>query len=161
MPYALNDTLSYTHLTGSIEITEQQYKDAMSAKMVGRAAYVHDGKLLIETAEKRTVYSTPDGRSKEIAENAPLPEDCTETPRPSVDHVWQDDAWVYVEPEPLTIEQIYALRAAAYADPHAGSDRHFAEAARKRADNDEAGADAATAAGLARVAEIKAEYPLP
>lgn len=64
-------------------------------------------------------------------------------------------------PEPPTIEQIYALRAAAYADPHAGSDRHFLEAARKRAEDDTEGADAATQAGLARVTEIKAEYPLP
>ncbi len=53
------------------------------------------------------------------------------------------------------------LRAIAYADPVSGSDRHFAEAARKSAVGDSEGADAATAAGLARVDEIKAEYPLP
>lgn len=64
-------------------------------------------------------------------------------------------------PKPPTLEQVYALRAAAYADPLTGSDRHFAEAARKRAEDDTAGADAATQAGLARVSEIKAEYPLP
>lgn len=65
------------------------------------------------------------------------------------------------KPKPLTIEQVYALRATAYADPQTGSDRHFAEAARKRAEDDTTGAAAATQAGLARAAEIKAEYPLP
>lgn len=53
------------------------------------------------------------------------------------------------------------MRAIAYAHPKTGSDRYFVEAARKRAEDDMAGADAATVAGLARVAEIKAEYPLP
>lgn len=61
-----------------------------------------------------------------------------------------------------TVEIPYDVaRAKAYADPQTGSDRHFAEAARKTAKGDTAGAAAATQAGLARVAEIKAEYPLP
>lgn len=64
-------------------------------------------------------------------------------------------------PEPPTLDQVYALRAAAYADPQNGSDRHFLEAARKTAEGDTVGADAATQAGLARVAEIKSEWPLP
>ena len=65
-------------------------------------------------------------------------------------------------PEPLTREQIEALRLRAYADPITGSDRYFAEAARLQA----MGAaqeeiDAANAAGAARYAEIQGEYPWP
>lgn len=61
---------------------------------------------------------------------------------------------------PPTREQVEALRLAAYADPVTGSDRYFAEAARMNAMG-EAGADAVIAAGVARYAEIQAEYPWP
>lgn len=61
---------------------------------------------------------------------------------------------------PLTIAQVEALRLKAYADPVTGSDRYFAEAARMNAMG-EAGADAVTAAGVARYEEIQAEYPWP
>lgn len=73
---------------------------------------------------------------------------------------YREGVFSHPDPEPLTVDQVYALRAAAYADPQNGSDRHFLEAARKTAEGDTAGADAATQAGLERVAEIKAEYPL-
>lgn len=52
-------------------------------------------------------------------------------------------------------------RARAYSNPVTGSDRYFAEAARKRAAGDEDGAAAAEQSGLAAVADIKAAIPLP
>ncbi len=61
---------------------------------------------------------------------------------------------------PPTREQVEALRLAAYADPVAGSDRYFTEAARMNAIG-EAGADAVIAAGVVRYEEIQAEYPWP
>lgn len=52
-------------------------------------------------------------------------------------------------------------RLRAYADPEAGSDRHFAEASRLEAQGLADEAEAARAAGLARYDEIKAMYPWP
>lgn len=64
-----------------------------------------------------------------------------------------------IEPEPLTNEQIKEQRAIEYANPTTGSDRYFAEAARKRASGDEQGASEAEQLGIARVEEIKSQYP--
>jgi len=63
-------------------------------------------------------------------------------------------------PAPLTSEQIEALRLRAYADPLFGSDRYFAEAARMQAVG-ENGWEAVRTKGVARFAEIQAEYPWP
>lgn len=63
-----------------------------------------------------------------------------------------------IEPEPLTNEQIKEQRAIEYASPITGSDRHFLEAARKRASGDEQGAIDAEKLGIARVEEIKAQH---
>lgn len=64
-------------------------------------------------------------------------------------------SWDEPEQIPPTAEQIEVLRARAYAHPTTGSDRHFLEAARKRAAGDEEGAEASDALGLERVEQIK------
>lgn len=64
-------------------------------------------------------------------------------------------------PPSLTREQIEARRLRAYADPLAGSDRYFAEAQRETLLGNPEAADAAKALGMARFAEIQAEYPWP
>jgi hypothetical protein len=64
-------------------------------------------------------------------------------------------------PAPLTREQLEALRLRAYADPLTGSDRYFAEAQRESLLGNAEVADAAKALGMARFAEIQAEYPWP
>lgn len=69
--------------------------------------------------------------------------------------VWGDGEWVESDPTPLTVEEIEKLRAIAYSDSITGSDRHFIEAARKRATGDEDGAIEAEQLGVARVSEIK------
>jgi hypothetical protein len=61
---------------------------------------------------------------------------------------------------PLTVEQVEALRLAAYADPATGSDRFFAEVSRMQAMG-EAGWEALRDQGAARYEEIKVEYPWP
>lgn len=63
-------------------------------------------------------------------------------------------------PAPLTVEQIEALRLAAYADPVAGSDRFFAEVARMQVMGED-GWESARQKGADRYQEIKAEYPWP
>lgn len=64
-------------------------------------------------------------------------------------------------PAPLTRAQIEAARLRAYADPLTGSDRYFAEAQRESLIGNVEAAEAAKALGLARFAEIQAEYPWP
>lgn len=64
-------------------------------------------------------------------------------------------------PVPLTRGQIEASRLRAYADPITGSDRYFAESSRESLLGNTEAAEAAKALGLARFAEIQAEYPWP
>lgn len=64
-------------------------------------------------------------------------------------------------PAPPTLEQVEAARLRAYADPLTGSDRFFAEAQREAVLGNAEAAEAARASGLARFAEIQAEYPWP
>jgi len=68
---------------------------------------------------------------------------------------------VVVPDPPPTREQLEAQRLRAYADPLTGSDRYFAEAQRESLLGNVEAADAAKALGLARFAEIQAEYPWP
>lgn len=64
-------------------------------------------------------------------------------------------------PPPVTREQVEEQRLRAYADPLAGSDRYFAEAQRESLLGNAEAADAAKALGMARFAEIQAEFPWP
>lgn len=62
---------------------------------------------------------------------------------------------------PATREEVEAQRLRAYADPITGSDRYFAEAQRESLLGNAEAAEAAKALGMARFAEIQAEYPWP
>ncbi|WZL14750.1 tail fiber assembly [Vibrio phage vB_VpaM_XM1] len=68
------------------------------------------------------------------------------------------------DPEPPTKEELKKNaernRAMACADPINGSDKLFMEAMRKRVAGDEKGAFEAEQAGIARVEQIKQEFPL-
>lgn len=64
-------------------------------------------------------------------------------------------------PPPATRADIEAARLRAYADPLTGSDRYFAEAQRESLLGNAEAAEAAKALGMARFAEIQAEYPWP
>lgn len=64
-------------------------------------------------------------------------------------------------PVPLTVEQVENARLQACAHPLTGSDRYFAEAQRRDAIGDTAGADLARIAGANRYEQIKAEFPWP
>lgn len=62
----------------------------------------------------------------------------------------------------MSRNDIEKLRLIAYADPIAGSDRYFSEAARLAAiGGSEDAIKAATAAGISRAAEIATMYPWP
>jgi len=71
---------------------------------------------------------------------------------------------ILIDPPPAPVatrEQVEARRLVAYADPLSGSDRYFAEAQRESLLGNAEAADAAKALGMARFAEIQAEYPWP
>jgi len=78
---------------------------------------------------------------------------------------WGEDGRPFLRPAPPpappTREQIEAARLRAYADPLTGSDRYFAEAQRESLLGNTEASDAAKALGMARFAEIQAEYPWP
>ncbi|AWX98573.1 hypothetical protein A8139_00655 [Marinomonas primoryensis] len=94
MPYALGDKISISILDGGIEITDEEYVAAVTAKISGRNVYVHGGSLLIESIERREIYSTESGSVKEIAANAPLPDFYTDIPPPTHDHEWDGGEWI-------------------------------------------------------------------
>lgn len=71
---------------------------------------------------------------------------------------------ILIDPPPPptpTREQVEAKRLRAYAEPLTGSDRYFAEAQRESLLGNASAADAAKALGMARFAEIQAEFPWP
>jgi len=74
---------------------------------------------------------------------------------------WVDPASPELLPAPPARPEIEAQRLRAYADPITGSDRYFAEAQRESLLGNAEAAEAAKALGLARFAEIQAEYPWP
>lgn len=77
---------------------------------------------------------------------------------------WLYDGQAFAAPEPPpapTRAEVEAARLRAYADPLTGSDRYFAEAQRESLLGNAEAAEAAKALGLARFAEIQAEYPWP
>lgn len=110
-----------------------------------------DGKWSISVDNRGVEYWLSDGSKHKITElGVSIPEDAL---------------FKEPEPEPPTTEELMQkaslARTMAYADLTTGSDKHFAEAIRKRAAGDEQGAIEAEQIGLQRVSEIKEEYPLP
>ncbi|ELT7224150.1 hypothetical protein Q4K74_000659 [Vibrio cholerae] len=91
--YALCDALMLTYEDGAIEITEQQYKDALAAKMAGRKAFVRDGELVIFSGVMVKTWSKSTKEPKEFDEFDIIPEDYTLI-EPVGDVVWSDLKWV-------------------------------------------------------------------
>ncbi|EGR2469193.1 tetratricopeptide repeat protein [Vibrio cholerae] len=93
--YAFEDTLiSDNAEEGAIEITEQQYKDALAAKMAGRKAFVRDGELVIFSGIMRTIWNCEDGSTKEIDEQELIPDGWTDKERKTAFDRWMDGEWV-------------------------------------------------------------------
>jgi hypothetical protein len=94
--WAIDDAIliSNEQAEGSIEITKQQYNDALEAKMKGRKAFVKDGELIIYT-EKVTAYLKSDcTQQKEFDDKMLVTGDYTlDVPATHFDE-WIDDSWV-------------------------------------------------------------------
>lgn len=74
---------------------------------------------------------------------------------------WVGGEWAGDSEPSLTREQVEHARLQAYANPLTGSDRYFAEALRRDAIGDTAGAASARLAGVKRYEQIKAQYAWP
>ncbi|EOX3345189.1 phage tail protein [Vibrio cholerae] len=92
--FAFEDALMLEHVEDAIEITEQQYNDAIAAKMAGRQAFVRDGELVIFSGVMRSIWNCEDYSIKEIDEQELIPEGWTDKERKTAFDRWIDGEWV-------------------------------------------------------------------
>ena len=94
MPYyATENQISTQPIEGGIEITKQQYKDALQAQLDGHTVVIRGDGLRLLSPETRTVYSIADKSEKKIAENDDVPSGYTET-EPQKHDAWDGAKWV-------------------------------------------------------------------
>ncbi|EJL6470711.1 phage tail protein [Vibrio cholerae] len=93
--FAFEDVLKLDNAEeGAIEITEQQYNEALAAKMAGRKAFVRDGELIIFSGVMRPIWNCEDGSTKEIDEQELVPDGWTDKERKTAFDRWMDGEWV-------------------------------------------------------------------
>ncbi|EGQ9962132.1 phage tail protein [Vibrio cholerae] len=92
--FAFEDALMLEHVEGAVEITEQQYNEALAAKIAGRKAFVREGELVIFSGVMRTIWNCKDGSTKEIDEQELIPEGWTDKERKTAFDRWMDGEWV-------------------------------------------------------------------
>lgn len=92
--FAFEDALMLEHVEGAIEITEQQYNDALAAKMEGRKAFVRNGELVIFSGVMRTIWNTSDKSIKEIDEFDIIPAGYTNVEPLNPSDVWDGSEWL-------------------------------------------------------------------
>lgn len=93
--FAFEDALMLDNTEeGAIEITEQQYNDALAAKMEGRKAFVSDGNLIIYTGKVTAYLKSDCTQQKEFDDKTLVTDDYTlDAPKSRFDE-WIDSAWV-------------------------------------------------------------------
>ncbi|EGR4158505.1 TPA: phage tail protein [Vibrio cholerae] len=158
--FAFEDALMLEHVDGAIEITEQQYNDAIAAKMVGRKAFVRDGELAIFSGVMRTIWNCEDGSTKEIDEQELIPEGWTDKERKTAFDRWMDGEWVtdisakYID----EFNQVDNLRRSLY---FAMVDPLVSEANIKRLQGKEAEAIELERQAIAAREKIQLDHPWP
>ncbi|EMV7052193.1 hypothetical protein [Vibrio cholerae] len=103
--YALDDVLMTAHKDGAIEITEQQYNEALNAKMEGRKAFVRDGELVVFSGIMVTAWDKLTRQPKEFDKFDVIPADYTLI-EPVGDVVWDEFDWVERIKSPQEFAQI-------------------------------------------------------
>ncbi|EGR2024055.1 hypothetical protein DYB89_03145 [Vibrio cholerae] len=103
--YALGDALLSAPEDDAIEITEQQYNDALAAKMAGRKAFVWDGELVVFSGVMVKAWSKISRQPKEFDEFEIISEDYTLI-EPVGDVVWGQAKWVDRIKSPQELAQI-------------------------------------------------------
>jgi hypothetical protein len=97
MPYAYKDKLTQSPIEGGIEITQEQYQDAIKAKCEGKFVAIYEGVLQELENSKQKIYSKEDGSKKEISILDEVPDTHTTLKRPSEFHKFEKDGWVLDE----------------------------------------------------------------
>lgn len=103
--YALSDALLSTYEEGAIEINEQQYNDALTAKMQGRKAFVRHGELVIFSGDMVKGWVKTTKEPKEFDKFDVIPE-CYTLIEPLGDVVWGGSNWIERIKSPLELAQI-------------------------------------------------------
>ncbi|MBG8954707.1 phage tail protein [Vibrio cholerae] len=159
--YAFKDALMIDNAEdGAIEITEQQYNDALAAKIAGRKAFVRDGELVIFSGVMRTIWNCEDGSTKEIDGQELIPEGWTDKERKTAFDSWIDGKWVtdisakYID----EFNQVDNLRRSLY---FAMVDPLVSEANIKRLQGKEAEAIELERQAIAAREKIQLDHPWP
>lgn len=123
MPYAADNQLSKNIIDGGVKVSDSEYMALLNIQTGQDAdynAFRVDGNAIKKISRnKRTVYSTDDGSTKDIADNEDTPAGYTDTARPSEWYVWDGSDWVFDDDR---LEE-YAGAAEARIDAHAGEVR--------------------------------------
>jgi hypothetical protein len=107
--FAFEDALMLDHAEdGAIEITDQQYNDALAAKMAGRRAFVRDGELVIFSGIIVAAWHKSNKQQREFDEFDLIPEDYTII-EPVGDVEWDGSKWVDRVKSPQELAQIEHL----------------------------------------------------
>ncbi|EOS9900495.1 hypothetical protein ACNKV7_003754, partial [Vibrio cholerae] len=106
MFFAFEDALMLDNAAdGAIEITEQQYNDAIAAKISGRQAFVRNGELVIFSGIMVTAWNKLTRQPKEFDEFDLIPADYTLI-EPVGDVAWDEFDWVERIKSPQELTQI-------------------------------------------------------
>jgi hypothetical protein len=93
MPYAAKNALSQDPIAGGIEISQAQYKEALTAKLNGQSITIASGSLLILSSTMKSVYLIGDKSEVKIPENTPAQAGYSDI-KPGEFDEWIDGAWV-------------------------------------------------------------------
>jgi hypothetical protein len=93
MPYAAENALSQNPIANGIEISQAQYKEALTAKLNGQSITIASGSLLIFSSTMKSVYLIGDKSEVRIPENTPAQAGYSDI-KPGEFDEWVDGAWV-------------------------------------------------------------------
>jgi hypothetical protein len=93
MPYAAENTLSQNPIADGIEISQAQYKEALTAKLNGQSITIASGSLFILSSTMKSVYLIGDKSEVRIPDNTPTQEGYSDI-QPGEFDEWVDGAWV-------------------------------------------------------------------
>jgi hypothetical protein len=113
--FAFEDALMLEHVEDAIEITEQQYNDAVAAKMEGRQAFVRDGELIVFSGVMCTIWNTADKSIREIDEFDVIPDGFTDIEPSNPTDKWSGSDWA-PDVEAQFNQEIAALNTRHYRD---------------------------------------------
>ncbi|HAS3559448.1 TPA: phage tail protein [Vibrio cholerae] len=118
--YANNESIAHHKIENSIEITAEQYRAALTAKLNGQVVEVLNGELVIKKPYvKVTAYLKSDcTKQKEFDDKTLVTDDYTlDIPKTHFDE-WIDEAWVtnLQSQHQAQVQQVNEIRAYLYLD---------------------------------------------